>query len=1063
MKLKYTSSQKMVIPESNSPPEQPQEGYIDVDMYGRCSDKIFGKGAELETRKALLLELLARREEKSAASGGRFIEYDLYGRADPRIFGNDSHFLNSHNAKRALQQRKKDYGPGKSSLRALLFPAAEPGRLDTLLSKSSSGPLQKDISEEKNTLTNELVETVPLPEPAAESCQRAKCELPNEEPMPYIVPGRVARAVKSLDLEERYPEVTGSPTTKAKSEATRKLLLIHNVMTSPESDIDHKQTLTSMNENSTSPEASDIEASGSSSRKNSSSVDNTEESNINTANEEQTGLVDGFFASPEQPSQRNSSSSSIMQDQSVDFSPSMSLSPSRGCSVSGRHISHSSQAFLETSESSVDSSKRAQGEGSKRTLSESSEREQSEPTRGCSKVLVQTLGLESDQNAEFSTQESISTAAWGGKNSSNTSKSLSKSLSSERTSQSLGENSTEKDDTEMRESNVWGSVHRTGPEQASFRTVSSGYSRRSQSASGHTLRERTSDTRSQESQESSSSSSSNSSSDSKQIAVQHTSLDSESMLGERGCSSGSEQNTNSEESASNSSKAINSMTATLRGDSADIKSTTDRIGHIVSEDLARSDMQMGVSADAQSEQKTTDSRDSSERFQSDERFGEESHSCPENPQVESRASRRLGANVSKAQSTPRSEIGNSLANYCITTVPPQVISTAEIKRDESQSNPSKVYTTASDERKQSASSSETSSCSSAQSIAVEQPTVSLSSERTSGSDSTHSFLQNGDFRESHGRSGPAHTSSRSSRSHGISNPELANIPVPNFGHNAESRSTIESTVRGVESEGDVSSLAHVFEDETLRDNLVSSRGRGLEQSDIEQPSIQSNIRRATSFSKFASKGGSTRNSVLITDSRTHSVGSCGQVQFENNDEYVTEEALQDTFGAEGEEDDSYEDALDGDESNDGLVFDSDNSRAAPSSSEVMSTSEEHVDMSSGNVESSESYSCHSSGVPKASTNKGSNSTSFDNGVEVEGSVRTTNADERSSTTGSRNESVSAQGSSGQGTNAESKSIGSSSYSQVFESTVVEDESDDSDVFLMAMSGLPGVDERESEG
>ena len=60
---------------------------VDIDLYGRGFDGIFGPGAEQIGRREALLRLKGEHERKTAVRPGNFVDRDLYGRGDPRIFG----------------------------------------------------------------------------------------------------------------------------------------------------------------------------------------------------------------------------------------------------------------------------------------------------------------------------------------------------------------------------------------------------------------------------------------------------------------------------------------------------------------------------------------------------------------------------------------------------------------------------------------------------------------------------------------------------------------------------------------------------------------------------------------------------------------------------------------------------------------------------------------------------------------------------------------------------------------------------------------------------------------
>eukprot|EP00171_Calliarthron_tuberculosum_P000104 IDg104t1 len=93
--------------------------YIDRDIYGRGSDEIFGKGAELETKRQAALFLLRKRNAKGNIRLGEYIDHDVYGRGDPRIFGPNAHIANMKEAAERLAETQK---PGKHNRRVIRFP-----------------------------------------------------------------------------------------------------------------------------------------------------------------------------------------------------------------------------------------------------------------------------------------------------------------------------------------------------------------------------------------------------------------------------------------------------------------------------------------------------------------------------------------------------------------------------------------------------------------------------------------------------------------------------------------------------------------------------------------------------------------------------------------------------------------------------------------------------------------------------------------------------------------------------------------------------------------------------
>eukprot|EP00171_Calliarthron_tuberculosum_P023953 IDg23953t1 len=96
--------------------------YIDRDIYGRGSDAIFGKGAELETKRQAALFLLRKRNAKGNIRLGEYIDHDVYGRGDPRIFGPNAHIANMKEAAERLAESQK---PGKHNRWVIRFPTGK--------------------------------------------------------------------------------------------------------------------------------------------------------------------------------------------------------------------------------------------------------------------------------------------------------------------------------------------------------------------------------------------------------------------------------------------------------------------------------------------------------------------------------------------------------------------------------------------------------------------------------------------------------------------------------------------------------------------------------------------------------------------------------------------------------------------------------------------------------------------------------------------------------------------------------------------------------------------------
>lgn len=98
-----------------------RDSYVDIDIYGRGFDGVFGLGAEAVGRRTALARLKKSQDARSNKRMGSFVEYDLHGRGDPRIFGPDAHKVNAAQAQESLNRRGRG-NRNKKSLRAILFP-----------------------------------------------------------------------------------------------------------------------------------------------------------------------------------------------------------------------------------------------------------------------------------------------------------------------------------------------------------------------------------------------------------------------------------------------------------------------------------------------------------------------------------------------------------------------------------------------------------------------------------------------------------------------------------------------------------------------------------------------------------------------------------------------------------------------------------------------------------------------------------------------------------------------------------------------------------------------------
>lgn len=166
---------------------------VDLDLYGRAFDGIFGDGAENISRRQTLLHQKGLADKMHAAEA--YIELDHYGRGDPRIFGPNAHIACMQEAKRSMDQKKLH--PDKMKLRGLLLPSAGIERKAKSLvrklsirlrSPSAEAVTPSDVSEEDAEA--EMFDNTP---------RRVKSKLPSEEKRPTIEPGTVARTIRSLN------------------------------------------------------------------------------------------------------------------------------------------------------------------------------------------------------------------------------------------------------------------------------------------------------------------------------------------------------------------------------------------------------------------------------------------------------------------------------------------------------------------------------------------------------------------------------------------------------------------------------------------------------------------------------------------------------------------------------------------------------------------------------------------------------------------------------------------------------------------------------------------------
>ena len=156
---------------------------VDLDLYGRAFDGIFG-GAEDASRKQTLLHQNGLANQMQAEEA--YIELDHAGRGQPRTFGPDAQVAGMQAAKSPMGQKQ---GSGrKMKLRALFFPAGKVGR------KAKS--FARKLSFRRRTAPADVAETA---ERIDNTPRRVKSKLASDEQGPNIEPATVARAIRSLN------------------------------------------------------------------------------------------------------------------------------------------------------------------------------------------------------------------------------------------------------------------------------------------------------------------------------------------------------------------------------------------------------------------------------------------------------------------------------------------------------------------------------------------------------------------------------------------------------------------------------------------------------------------------------------------------------------------------------------------------------------------------------------------------------------------------------------------------------------------------------------------------
>lgn len=197
---------------------------VDIDLYGRAFDGIFGKGAERQSRRQALVQFKSKSDRRSSVRNGQFIDRDLYGRGDPRVFGPTARASTTAEPK----NRKKPPRLSKLSLRSIIIPSTflTKAKIDdvqlspvTPITHQIPSPLSKRrdsqiIDEAKppkleidyespnqmNGLPGEVTEHSPFVD---NTPRRVRSTRPGDDPITPVKAGVVLRVVKSLQSLSR--------------------------------------------------------------------------------------------------------------------------------------------------------------------------------------------------------------------------------------------------------------------------------------------------------------------------------------------------------------------------------------------------------------------------------------------------------------------------------------------------------------------------------------------------------------------------------------------------------------------------------------------------------------------------------------------------------------------------------------------------------------------------------------------------------------------------------------------------------------------------------------------
>lgn len=179
-------------------------GYVDLDVYGRGDDSVFGPGAREENARSAKIHLREIRDEKAGIQVRDVIDYDLYGRGDPRVFGKDAHLVNQSEGRAHLKQTRTK---NKQGLRFLMIPARAKVLVRNVVKRvkqserkapepkavGTPGIAQRPIQKGGSASESPSLAATP---------KRVSSLLPIEESKPYIEEGTVLQGIQSFSSED---------------------------------------------------------------------------------------------------------------------------------------------------------------------------------------------------------------------------------------------------------------------------------------------------------------------------------------------------------------------------------------------------------------------------------------------------------------------------------------------------------------------------------------------------------------------------------------------------------------------------------------------------------------------------------------------------------------------------------------------------------------------------------------------------------------------------------------------------------------------------------------------